>query len=76
MLTPQPLATGSLGELRAALAALADSGVPPTAAVTTKRSRDGQLREVAAEWTPSVEVEADESNDRSPSAAPPIPPSS
>jgi hypothetical protein len=76
MLTTQGLASGTLGELRAALAAFADSGVPATATVSTKRARGGNLTEVSAEWTQSVEVEADESNDRSPSAAPPIPPSS
>ena len=77
MLTTQGLASGTLGELRAALAAFADSGVPATATLSTKRARGGNLTEVSAEWTPSVEVEADdEPNDRPPSAAPPIPPSS
>ncbi len=78
MQTTQGLASGTLGELRAALAAFADSGVPATATVSTKRSRGGNLTEVSAEWTPSVEVEIDDvpNDDRPSSAAPPIPPSS
>lgn len=76
MLTTQGLATGTLGELRAALAAFADSGVPATATVSTKRARGGNLTEVSAEWTPSVEVEAEKSDEPPTSGSPPIPPSS
>ena len=76
MLTSQPLATGSLGELRTALRAFAESGVPATAAVTTKRARGGGLTEVSAEWTPALAVEDEEPSDEPSSPAPPIPRSS
>ncbi len=77
MLTTQGLASGTFGELRAALDAFADSGVPATATVSTKRARGGNLTEVSVEWTPSVEVEADEGrSDKPSSGAPPIPSSS
>ncbi len=77
MLTTQGLASGTLGELRAALAAFADSGVPATATVSTKRSRLGrQLTEVSAEWTPSVEADDGPSDGDAAGPAPPIPRSS
>lgn len=78
MLTTQSLATGSLGELRAALTALSDSGIPPAATIATKRARGGQLTEVSAEWTPAHPDEDDDADKaRAPmSGGPPIPPSS
>ncbi len=76
MLTTQGLASGTFGELRAALDAFADSGVPATATVSTKRARGGNLTEVSVEWTPSVEVDDGPSDGDAAGPAPPIPRSS
>lgn len=76
MLTTQPLADGSLGELITALLAFSASGIPATAAISTKRSRHSALlTEVSVQWDPNA---VEEPTDEPPitSGGPPIPRSS
>ncbi len=62
----QPLASGTLTDIREAVTAFSAAGVPPAALISTKRHRGGALTALIAEWDPTAD--ASEPDEPSPTA--------